>query len=439
MVEGIKIRRKRGISIVPMTLSLILLLTSCSSPVTRGKWNRDPAISPGNEPGKLLSQPDESNGFSDEFRNSLLGFSWNIFRESSQNEGNILISPASVYLALGMTYNGADTETRQAMEEVLNASGLSMEEFNAACRDYISLLHATGDKTELSIGNSIWYRDTFHADKDFLKKNKDVFGAEVRSLDFGKPEAAATINQWVKEETKNTIDKMVDQIDMDTVMYLINAVYFKSEWQVPFSANDTRDAEFYRPDGDKTVPFMNQNGEMAYLAKDGIQGVVLPYDDGRFQFFALLPKEGEDVRSFIREQNGLNIHDYLLSMEKEYLHLALPKFETRFEDSMKDELTGLGMGIAFDAGSADFSLMSDTHKKILYINEVKHKPFCRVDELGTEASAVTSVEMRLTGAPLEPNIQVIFDRPFVYGIADTVTGAPLFLGIMEDPGNRAGQ
>jgi serine protease inhibitor len=139
------------------------------------------------------------------------------------------------------------------------------------------------------------------------------------------------------------------------------------------------------------------------------------------------------VRSFIKELDGETVFSYLLHVRQDNIKLALPKFETRYEDSIKDELISLGMETVFDPYNADFSRMNEGREKNLYISEVKHKTFCKVDEEGTEASAVTSVEMGVTSAPLEPANSIIFDRPFVYGIVDTVTNAPLFLGIMENP------
>lgn len=379
------------------------------------------------------SWPDAPDKIDENFQKSIFDFSWIFFREASQNEGNVLISPTSVYLALGMTYNGADTETREAMANALKATGLSEEEFNTACRDYISILNSLGEKTELAIANSIWYRQGFNPDKDFLQKNADYFRAAAQTLDFDDPKSAKIINDWVNSQTKGTIDKIVDKIQADVVMYLINAVYFKSDWQVPFDAKDTREIQFKSPEGEVMVKFMNRTGHMQYIDKDSIKGVILPYDDGRFSFFALLPEEGKDIRAFIKEIDGEEIKNYLRFKEEGYISISLPKFETKFEDSLKDELTKLGMGVAFDSSTADFSRMNAEHQKNLYISEVLHKTYCKVDELGTEASAVTSVEITGTSMPVEPEIRIVFDCPFVYGIVDTITEAPLFLGIMENP------
>jgi len=412
--------------------ALVFLFSGCSVPSSPSK-NGDGNIVDLMAQFGNASWPDPPASLDSKFQKSLFNFSWELFLESSRNDDNILISPASVYLALGMAYNGADSTTKQAIAEALRAKGISIEEFNTSCRDYISILNTKGDKTELSIANAIWYRDGFRPDKDFLQKNADYFGAGAKALDFNSPKAVETINGWVREQTRNTIDKIIDQIDADVVMYLMNAVYFKSDWMEPFSASDTGKAFFYSDNGKVEAQFMNKTGSMNYIDKDGVKGIVLPYDNGRFNFFAIMPQEGTDIRKFIEELDGEKIFTYLMSIKTDRVQLALPKFETRFEDSLKDELTRMGMGVAFDSNSADFSLMNEDHEKNLFISEVKHKTYCRVDEKGTEAAAVTSIEMELTSALMPPEIRILFDRPFVYGIVDSVTQAPLFLGLMRNP------
>lgn len=378
------------------------------------------------------SRPTAQKSIDSRFRQALHDFSWNLFQKSIQKDGNVLISPASVYLALGMAYNGADSDTLQAMKETLEAADLSEEEFNTFCRDYSAILGLTGEKTQLSIANAIWYRQGFNPHMDFLQKNADYFNAAAHTLDFSSPAALETINGWVKKETRDTIDKIIDQIDPDVVMYLMNAVYFKSDWETPFDAANTYEHPFEGTNGPVAAAFMYRIGHMDYIDTDGVQGIILPYEDARFQFIALLPGDGTDVRTLINGLNSETVNRYLQTVENGLVGLSLPKFETSYEASLKKDLTGMGMGAAFDPSQADFSRMNATQERNLYISEIRHKTFCRVDELGTEASAVTSIEMRVTSM-LMPDILISFDQPFVYGIIDTITGAPLFLGLMENP------
>lgn len=414
--------KKRLPVVLIFSLSLLLALSGCSTAVAGDLMANVQAA----EKPATPSEPDL------EYVNSVGEFSWTLLQESAKNEGNVLVSPASVYLALAMTLNGSDTTTRTAMLDALAAQNLSLEQVNAASRDWMTLLMNTGGKTRLSIANSIWYRDGFDADADFLRRNADYFAAAARTLDFSDPAAVTTINGWVKNATNGTIDKIVEKIDPAVVMYLINAVYFKAEWQTKFEAANTFDRTFKKTGGDITVKFMNQVGSMAYLSNDDSQGVLLPYSDGRFAFVAILPEEGKTPRDLVTAMDAAALADLLASREDTSVELSLPKFETRYENSLLEELRALGMGEAFEGGTADFSLMNTGRRKDLFISEVRHKTFCRVDEDGTEAAAVTSVEIQETSAPMG-DIRLTFDRPFIYGIVDTITGLPLFLGILDDP------
>jgi serine protease inhibitor len=413
--------RRKFLAAIGLCMSLLLALSGCGAATGDLMANVHAAEKPA-----APSEPDST------IIASIGQFSWKLLQESAKNEGNILVSPASVFIALAMTLNGADTTTRTAMLEALSASGLTVDQINAACRDWMSLLMNTNGKTKLSIANSIWYRDGFDADPAFLQRNADFFSAAAKTLDFSQPGAVSTINGWVKNATNGTIDKIVEQIDPDVVMYLINAVYFKAEWKTKFDKAYTYERIFSQPDGDVKVKFLTQTGPMSYMKNDDSQGVLLPYSDGRYAFVALLPDSGLSPRDLVASMDADALASLLASRQDTSVELSMPKFETRYEDSLVNELTALGMGESFAADVADFSLMNAGRRKDLYISEVKHKTFCRVDEDGTEASAVTSVEIRETSLPVG-DVQLIFNRPFIYGIVDTTTGLPLFLGILEDP------
>jgi serine protease inhibitor len=363
-------------------------------------------------------------------------FSAELLKASAANEGNVMISPASVYLALAMTLNGTDGETKAAMLKVLAGEGLTVDMINKASRDWIALLTKTGSKTTLAIANSIWFDDNFTPYKPFLQSNADFFAADARKLDFQDKDTPQIINSWVKDATRGTIDKIVESIDQDVVMYLINAIYFKSDWQTPFEKNNTRDRTFTTPNGTVKTAFLHRIGQMAYFSDNEATGIALPYDDGQFAYFALLPDGQTTPRQWLAKQDQASLFDNIAGMISQKansnVELAMPKFEAHYEDSLLNELTQLGMEIAFDPNRADFSQMNEQHTKDLYISEVVHKTFIRVDEKGTEAAAVTSVVEEKSCMPIS-NKQLILDRPFLYGIMNLKTGMPLFVGIMENP------
>lgn len=346
-----------------------------------------------------------------------------------------MISPASVYLALAMTLNGADTTTRDAMLATLAAHGLTVEAVNRAARSWITGLNRAGEGTTVSITNSIWFDQDFVPFQPFLQANADYFSAAAHKLDFKDPKTLDVINDWVSQATNGRIEQIIDQIRPDSVMFLINAIYFLADWESPFEKSGTRPQVFLAPEGEVEVDFMHRTGAMNFYQMDRATGIGLPYKDGRFAFFAVLPDEGLDARAWLAGQDPARLFGEItaaLNQDPLEVDLALPKFESRYEDSLLNELSQLGMEIAFQPDQADFSQMIDSHEKILYIGEVKHKSFVRVDEKGTEAAAATSVEMRVTSMPYSEH-QIVFDRPFVYGIMDLETGLPLFAGILEKP------
>ena len=412
---------KKTILIISCLLIVMMAVTSCTSPAK----DLMEGIKPMTDDVALESMDKGLN-------QDILNFTWNMFRESSRNSGNIMISPPSVYLSLAMTLNGADGETKAEMIDALSAQGLSEQELNAGLRYWMSYLMSDDRIAKLSIANSIWYREGFEVDEAFLQKNADYFKASAKTLDFSDKSAADTINKWVKDSTNNKIDKIVEEIDDNTMMYLINAIYFKGDWKDQFKANNTYKMPFKAPIGTVDTDFMNRRGEIDYIEGSGATGVVLPYLDEQFAFVGILPDESQSPRDLINSLTSLDLISLLNSAETKTIDLSLPKFESSYDDSLKNELSKLGMEIAFDPNVADFSLMKSDRVKDLFISEVIHKTFIRVDEKGTEAAAVTSVEVSTTSMPAEVQ-RVVFDRPFVYGVVDVTTGIPLFIGIMENP------
>lgn len=407
--------------IICILLIATMILTACSSPsedlmkgIISGNKNR-------------LPEPMDT-----ELNKAILDFTWNMFKESSENDGNIMISPPSAYLALAMTLNGADNETKTEMLKGLSADNITLDDLNIGLNDWMNSLMSKDRIAKLSITNSIWLREGYKANKDFLQRNADYYSAYIRSLNFSDSLAPATINKWVKDATNDKIEKIVEEIDDDVMMYLINAIYFNGDWKEQFSPNKTLNMEFNTPSGIVKTDFMNRRGNIDLLQLNNISGVVLPYMDEQFAFVGLLPAQGQTPKDLINNLSALDLMKLLKNKEVKNIELSLPKFESSYEDSLKNELSNMGMNIAFDPSKADFSQMSEDLQKDLYISEVKQKTYIKVDEKGTEAAAVTSVGAEVTSMLIELP-RVVFDRPFVYGIVDVTTGIPLFIGIMENP------
>jgi serine protease inhibitor len=343
---------------------------------------------------------------------------------------NVFVSPTSIALALAMTYNGAAGETKSAMEAALMKEGYTTEEINAGYKSLIDALKAVDPKVLLEIANSIWYRNGFSVLPQFVSVNREYYDAEVSSLDFGSPDAVGLINNWVSDKTHKKITEIIKEIPADVVMYLINAIYFKGVWQYEFNKANTANAPFLLDNGSQVmVPYMKQILSLPYISTAQFSMLELPYGRGNFSMVIMLPNTGysaqDIVNSLIPENwdNWMSTFTYVNNID-----IRLPKFTFEYQNLLNDELGAMGMGVAF-TGAADFSGINGTGN--LCISKVIHKTFVEVNEEGTEAAAVTAVEMELTSLPNN----LIFDvnKPFIFAIRETTTGAILFIGRVQNP------
>jgi serine protease inhibitor len=363
------------------------------------------------------------------------GFGFNLLQQlrEKEPEENIFISPASVAMALAMTYNGAEGETRRAMAETLLLQGMSLEEINKAFADLKTILENPDPKVELAVANSLWARAGMAFEEDFLQRNRDYFAAKTTELDFSLPGAAGEINGWVKEQTRGKIDRIVEPpINPMTVLFLINAIYFKGDWSEPFDAGQTREIPFTLADGTvRPHPVMFKEGDYRTFETEDFEAVSLPYGKtGRVSMYVFLPARESSLADFYLDLNRENWDRWMNAFTGQQAEIGLPGFKFEYEASLNDALAALGMAGAFDEEAADFSGMRPIPPN-LFISEVKHKTFVEVNEKGTEAAAVTSVEMRLTAMP--EMFTLIVDRPFFFAIVDNQTGTILFMGSVSDP------
>lgn len=344
---------------------------------------------------------------------------------------NILISPSSVAMALAMTYNGANGTTQQAMAEALELQEISLEELNQANAALIAALENADPNVRLSIANSLWGRQDFSFNSDFLKRNQEFYNAEITTLDFTSPEAVTRINNWVNANTAGKIPTIVDRIDPDLVLFLINAVYFKGNWTAPFDATATIDRPFYLLDGtEKQHPMMQQQGRYRYAETDQFQAVSLPYGNRRFSMYIFLPKPESNLSEFQSALTAENWETWMTQFSSRSGSIEIPRFTFEYSSTLNQALQAIGMEIAFSE-VADFSNLSETSTTI---SEVKHKTFIEVNEEGTEAAAATSVGISPTSArPPDPPFELRVDRPFFLAIRDDQTGTLLFLGSVVEP------
>lgn len=347
--------------------------------------------------------------------------------ESSPN-GNVLISPLSIQLALAMTANGAEGQTKSQMETLLG-NNFTIDELNAYLKTYVSNLpNEKGYK--LNVANSIWFRNWgFAPNSDFLQANKNYYDASIYSAPFDNT-TVNDINNWVNTNTDGMIKKLLDKIDTDSLMYLINAIAFDAEWDVKYSEDSIHNDLFTMENGEtKETEFM-QSTEYAYYELNNAVGFRKDYKNHKYSFVALLPNEEISINDFVNSLsyeeiiNMLNNPDY----SKDVI-AKMPKFSYEYSLEMNDVLSSLGMERAFDQTGAEFGKIGQAGGNI-FIGSVIHKTFISVDEAGTKAGAVTSVEMKDECAGERNEIEIALDRPFVYMIIDNATGLPVFIGTL---------
>ncbi|MBE9511919.1 MAG: serpin family protein, partial [Bacteroidetes bacterium] len=258
--------------------------------------------------------------------------------------------------------------------------------------------------------------------------NQNYFYAEVSPLDFNNPEAVNTINNWVADKTNDKITEILDYIPADAVMYLINAIYFKGIWKYEFDESDTEEKPFYLSDGTtKDVPMMVQEASFNYFSNDIMQAVEMPYGAGNYSMVILLPQNNKTPDDIIDQLSNDNWNRWLSEFyEAGKAHIQLPKFKFEYKNKLNDELINMGMGIAF--GNADFSKINPNRD--LFISRVLHKTFIEVNEEGTEAAAVTLVELRETSIAGET---FIVNKPFIFVIKEKYTNSIIFIGKVMEP------
>ncbi|MBV9123214.1 MAG: serpin family protein [Planctomycetes bacterium] len=366
-----------------------------------------------------------------------LRFGLKLFADLSRREPNhnLVLSPSSVATALGLTYNGAAGETREAMARTLEIQNLTLPEFNRGHAALHRRMRTSEPDLRSLSANGLWVRRGVPLEPAFLRTAQEDYGAEVASLDFDDPKATEVINQWVAERTEGKISQVVgDRLGEDTLLCLMNAVYFQGQWQRPFDPTRTREGRFTLADGTVTRhPMMEQFNTFRYLEKQQFQAVNLPYGDGRLSMVLFLPRRGLDFAEFAEVLNPDSLALWMADLEnaeETNVLLVLPRFQVQYEADLGGALKDLGMGLALDPMKADFRLMASSGPRV-FIKRVQHKCFLTVDEKGTEAAGSTSVHMGLESAQKFHRMEV--DRPFFFAIRNQETGDLLFVGSVFQP------
>ena len=343
---------------------------------------------------------------------------------------NVVLSPLSASMALGMTLNGASGSTFDGMRSALGFDGLTQDEINVAYRGLLDLLRGLDPSVELSVANSAWANRRFSFLPAFFDTVREHFGAEVESLSFSDPASLARINRWADEHTGGRIPTILDALTPDQALILLNAVYFEGSWTTRFDPAETRPGPFRRSDGSEvSVDMMRATDlEVSVGGAGELRVAELPYGGGAFTMLVAVPTDDSPGAAFeIMEAMDEDRWASLIASLGEPRRLdlvSLPRFTLSYDVLLNDPLAEMGMAEAFTP-NADFSGMS---VEPLCIDFVRQKTFIEVDEAGTRAAAVTAVGI----GPASFSAFTV-DRPFIFAIRERLSGTLLFLGVVGDP------
>ncbi len=411
---------KKAFIVIPLLISLILF--GCS------KTEREPdsgAVQV--PPGPMVSDDEIEPVIADTVENGLWDFSTALFRDTARAEGeeSIVISPVSVIYAMGMTSNGAAGNTLKQAE---NTFGAHMEDLNSFLDSYRGFLTEDGDVT-VTLANGIWFNSNmgFKAKDSFLEVNRRYYGAAVTQSEFDRA-CVKAINDFVRENTQGMIDDVIDDLSSETVMCLVNAIGFVGAWDEEYAENDIHPYYFTDIDGSEIRTDFMRSTESCYLSDSDCYGFTKSYEGGRFEFVALVPNEDVDIMDFIAGLDGSKLTGILSNGLYGRVYVDMPMFESRYRTELSGILSGMGMSRFFDPMTADLSGIGEADGNI-YVSDVIHDAYIKVDEKGTRAAASTEVIVNVTAAaPQEDAYQVILDRPFIFMIVDTQYSLPVFMG-----------
>lgn len=352
-------------------------------------------------------------------------------------EENRLFSPLSVSMAMGMSLNGAGSDTRSEMLAALQAKGLSVNELNAGTQALMDILEHQDPEVTARIANSAWVQRGIRLKETYASDLNTFYKADIHDIDFRDPEAPAAVNKWVDKHTKGMIPRLIDSFPPETVSTLANAIYFKGAWSEPFDADKTQARPFRLPNGSTAnIPMMEQQGSYAYKKEKAYEALQLPYGEGDWRMTIVLPGDPGALDGLLPELLD-SPELWRAGLAIEGGTVRLPRFSIASTLRLEETLQQLGMTRAFDPEKADFSGMAE-EGALFYISQIVHQARIEVDETGTEAAAATAIAVDGGGEPGQP-FEFTADRPFFFAIEESGTGAIVFLGVVRNPSGSTGK
>ncbi len=377
-------------------------------------------------------------------------FALALFQSLRQQAGNLFVSPYSISTSIGMVFAGAKGQAAAQIAKLLHLdllgttgspNALKARYLNAVLRETHDLSHPAAG-FNLQAANALWGSTNFHFNRAFISTIKTDFAGSLKPIDFTNPAIAANrIDHWVAQRTNNKIEGLIQPGDIrpKTPLILTNAIYFKARWEQPFDYEATYQKPPFRvsPTKHVTVDMMNQIETFPLAIRHGVKILSLPYKGGA-SMIIILPDNPYGLRAVQARLTTARLNDWLNHSVNTRVFLTLPKFKTSSTTFLQSPLASMGMTRVFNPSQADLAGIAPQTRPRLYIGDMIHKAFIKIDETGTEAAAATATvsvgEAGISDGPPPPNpIPFVADHPFIYLIRDNNSGLILFMGRLANP------
>ena len=376
--------------------------------------------------------------FNKEIINNINNTGYDVITLLNENDDskNILFSPLSLTSALSMLENGASGETK---DEILNVLHLKNENnLNETYNSLINHFHHISNNndenrksTTINLANSFWFKNNnLKIKESYIGNIKSYYDGDIFSVDFNKSSTKDMMNEWIESKTNNLLKDTIKKTDPLDIAYLINTLYFKGQWLDEFHEHNTKKEDFNINDSERVLVDMMHNQTMRrYFESDEVQIAKLNYSDSAM--YVILPKT--DINTFIKNHNYKEINEMLDNSAYKEVELYFPKFKFSNNNDLVDLLKELGMKSAFDFKTAEFENMIESNTEVK-VSKIFQNTIIEVDEKGTEAAAVTVIEMQTTSAPIQNEIVTMnCNKPFIFILKDNVSKSDLFSGIVRNP------
>ncbi|MDY6340440.1 MAG: serpin family protein [Saccharofermentans sp.] len=428
-----RICSKKDIRIITGVMAASLIFSGCSVSLKKDKpLKENPNVKTEINLDKVAETQYDRNLMEKEYRR----FSLDLLNQTikdADGEGNVMVSPASVMMALDMVAAGAKGDTLKQLTDVFakGQGALDQQAYAAALMDKIN-----GSKdVEFTCANAVWNNEKLLGDginTRYVDYIKETFLAEYKAEAFGNG-TADEINKWSDEHTKHMISEIVKDIDPYTAMILVNAICFDGKWETEYEDYQVNTGKFTKTDGSTQDVMFLSDETRDYFETDKATGFMKAYKGGEYAFLAILPKDGSiSANAFAKDFTAEDYEKFIKSASTEWdVYSKMPEFKSDFELTMNDTLKTLGAGDVFDENKADLSGIAGEPGD-LFVSKVIHKTHIEVDRTGTKAAAVSAVSVEVASAEPPEFKTVNCDRPFVYAIVDVKTMTPIFIGTVNE-------